>query len=171
MDRRSALGLASLAGLAACLPRNALAEQKTLDDQIVGLWRLTSHTNKVVGTGALEYPFGEHPTSYQLFGRGGEMLNLIMGEDRKGPAGTSLTDAEKLALFNSCVAQIGTYKIEGNKIIYHYVATLAKVEDGTERTYAAEMAGSNKLTLRASTFLQRRTGHQVITIRTFERAA
>jgi len=171
MDRRSALTVASLAGLAACLPRNALAEQKTLNDQIVGLWKLTSHTNKVVGTGALEYPFGEHPTSYQLFGRGGEMLNLIIGENRKAPAGPSITDAEKAALFNTCVAQIGTYKIEGNKVLYHYVATLAKVQDGTERTYTAEMDGNKKLTLTASPFLQRRTGHQVITIRTLERAA
>jgi hypothetical protein len=159
------LGLALASG-GVFAPRKAAAQD--LQASIVGLWKVTSHANKIPATGALEHPFGEHPHSYQLFTRGGRMLNVILGENRKRPAGTIPTDAERAALFNTLVAQIATYKTDGNKLLVHYEAAESPSADGTDRTYTAEVSG-NKLTLTAMPFTSSQ-GQQVISIRTFERA-
>jgi hypothetical protein len=161
MNRRSVISLSAIAALTlTLLPGGAVAQKKSLKSQIVGLWKLTSHANKIVDTGVMEHPFGEHPSSYQLFTRGGHMMNVIVGENRKAPAGPTPTDAEKIALFGTLVAQIGTYKVEDSKLLIHYEATDNQSDNGTDRTYTAEITG-NKLTLTASPFLRRLTGQQI----------
>jgi hypothetical protein len=95
------------------------------------------------------------------------MMFLMVGENRKAPAGRVPTDAERIALFNTLVAQSGTYKVEGSKVLIHYDAGANQVVAGTNRTYSAEIS-ANKLTLTASPFMSGR-GQQVISVRTFER--
>jgi hypothetical protein len=142
--------------------------QKPLNEQLVGLWKLTSHANKVVATGAAMHPFGQRPSGYQLFTRGGRMIHVIFGENRKAPAGTVPTDAERIALFRSVIAQSGTYKLDGNTILIQYDGSANQVLTGTSRTYSAEVNG-NKLTLTSSPFASGQSGQKVISVRTFDR--
>jgi hypothetical protein len=143
------------------------ASAQDLASSIVGLWKLTSHGNKVAATGAMTHPFGEHPAGYQLFTRGGRLMFMMFGENRKRPGGSSLSDPERVALFNGLVSYSGTYKVEGSKILMHFDAEATPA--GVDRTYSAELSG-NKLTLTAQPFLNTNTGQQIISIRTFERA-
>jgi Lipocalin-like domain len=139
-----------------------------IKSSIVGLWKLTSDVNKVVATGEILFPVGEHPSGYLLFTRGGHMMQLYIGENRKAAAGPAPTDAERVALFNSLVARSGTYKVEGMNIIIHYDGSESESVTGTNRTYAAEIIG-DKMTLTASPFVRPKTGQQVISIVKFDR--
>jgi hypothetical protein len=132
---------------------------------IVGLWKLSGNTTKIVATGAMERLAGEHPTGYQLFTKGGHMMFFQAAEGRKPPAGP-LTDTERVALFNSLVAYAGTYKVNGSNVSIHMEANI--VPGAADRTYKMEING-NKLTLTADPF-PNNNGQQIISIRTFERA-
>jgi hypothetical protein len=47
------------------------ASAEDITSPIVGLWKLSGNTTKIVATGAMERLAGEHPTGYQLFTKGG----------------------------------------------------------------------------------------------------
>jgi hypothetical protein len=159
------LTVVALAGLALVTSAGAaLAED--INSPIVGLWKLTGNTTRIVATGAMERQAGDHPSGYQLFTKGGHMMFFQAAENRKPPAGAAATDAERVALFNSLVAYAGTYRVNGSKVLVHLEAnTIPGVPD---RSYAMEISG-NKLTLTADPFANN-SGQQIVSIRTFERA-
>jgi hypothetical protein len=161
MPRAIAAALTSLAFLTFAWP----ASGEDINSPLVGLWKLTGNTTKIVATGAMERQAGEHPSGYQLFTKGGHMMFFQAAENRKPPAGKVTSDAERVALFNTLVAYAGTYKIEGTKVLIHFEAnTTPGIPD---RSYAMEI-GANKLTLTAEPFLNG-NGQQIVSIRTFER--
>src|SRR5882757_5165004 len=108
--------LTSVFGLVAFLTLSWPAAAQDLKSSIVGLWKLTSHGNKIVATGALVHPYGEHPNGLQLFTRSGQMMFSMFNVNRKAASGSVPTAAEKVALFDSALGQIGTYRVDGNKI-------------------------------------------------------
>lgn len=164
MDRRSILSLSVLAAFGLAMASGeAMAQQKPLSEQIVGLWKLTNNTTKNVATGAMT---PAHPTGYQLFTKGGHMMFIQTAENRKPPAGKVATDAERVALFNTLVAYAGTYKVDGSKVLIHFETNA--VPGIPDRTYTPEISG-NKLTLTANPFVNSQ-GQQIVSIRTFERA-
>ena len=133
---------------------------------VVGLWKLTGNTTKIVATGAMEKQAGEHPSGYQLFTKGGHMMYFQAAENRKPPAGAVATDAERAAMFNTLVAYAGTYKLDGSKVLIHFEAN--SVPGIPDRVCAMQISG-NKLTLTADPFFNT-LGQQIVSIRTFERA-
>ena len=80
--RRSLIIVTSLACLALGWPCSA----DDITSPIVGLWKLTGTTTKNVATGAMERPYGERPSGYQLFTKGGRMLFISVAENRKPPS-------------------------------------------------------------------------------------
>ena len=80
--RRTLIPLTSLVFLALGWPCAA----DDIRSPIVGLWKLTGTTTKNAATGAMERPYGEHPSGYQLFTKGGRMLFISVAENRKPPS-------------------------------------------------------------------------------------
>ena len=162
MPRAIAAVFASVACLTFAWPAGA----QDINSPLVGLWKLTGNTTKIVATGAMERQAGEHPSGYQLFTKGGHMMFLQAAENRKPPAGTIASDAERVTLFNSLVAYAGSYKLDGSKVYIHFEANA--IPGVPDRSYAMEISG-NKLTLTAEPFANS-LGQQIVSIRTFERA-
>jgi hypothetical protein len=161
MNRRTTLALTTVMLLMSAWPAGA----EEIASPIVGLWKLTSNTTKIVATGAMERQAGEHPIGYQLFTKGGHMMFVQAAENRKPPAGAAPTDAERVAMFNSLVAYAGTYKLNGSKVLTHFETNA--VPGIGDRSYAMEISG-NKLTLTADPF-KNANGQEIVSIRTFER--
>jgi hypothetical protein len=67
------------------------ASAEDIASPIVGLWKLTGNTTKIVATNAMEKQAGEHPSGYQLFTKGGHMMFFQAAENRKPPAGAAPT--------------------------------------------------------------------------------
>jgi hypothetical protein len=99
---------------------SAVAED--LASSIVGLWKITSFTRKEVATGKTEHPYGEHPTGYILYTRGGHFIYYNMGENRKAPATPTPTDAERAELFKTLVAYSGTYRSKVMRLLHALMA-------------------------------------------------
>src|SRR6266446_5279158 len=86
MVRGTLIIVTSLAFLALGWPCSA----DDITSPIVGLWKLTGTTTKDVATGVMARPYGEHPSGYQLFTKGGHMIFISVHENSKPPSYTTL---------------------------------------------------------------------------------
>lgn len=146
-----------------------LSAEEDLATSIVGPWKLTSFARKDVATGKTDAPYGEHPPGYAYYTKGGHFLSFAVSQGRKKNESAEPTDAERVELFKSMFAWGGTYKTEGNKVIYNVDIAWVQSWVGTTRTYQAEMAG-NKLTVTTQPFKNVVDGKDIVVVMTFERA-
>ena len=142
------------------------APAQDLASSLVGVWKLTSVTRTEVATDKTEKPYGEMPTGYYIYTRGGHFLWNIVADNRKAP-GSAPTDAERIELFKSLSFGSGTYKVEGNKVLYRYDSSWHQVWTGTERAGAPEITGT-KMTLKSAPF-KNPTGVDVFVVNTYQR--
>jgi len=117
-----------------------------LASQVVGVWKFVSNSNKEVATGKVNRPYGEKPTGYIVYTKGGLTVFSIVGGDRSKPVGASATDAERLSLFSTLAAGSGTYKVEGNKIVITYDSSWHQLWTGTTHKRNISISG-NRLTI------------------------
>jgi FtsP/CotA-like multicopper oxidase with cupredoxin domain len=134
---------------------------------IVGVWKLTSFARKEVGTDKTFQPYGEHPMGYRVHTRGGHALYMFFGENRKAPAG-SATDADRIELFKTMTAAGGTYKVEGNKVVFHADVSAAQSLTGGTLTYQFEIAGKT-LTMTTDPVKNPAGGPENVFLTTYER--
>ena len=102
----SALKIALVIALAATQPSFAADPQS-----LVGTWKVVSFEAVSPTTGEREPARGEHPSGYTIFTPEGRMSVLITNEGRKAPS----TDQDRANLFQSMVAYVGTYRVDGDK--------------------------------------------------------
>jgi hypothetical protein len=159
----SAIALTFLLMLPAPLAAQDLASS------IVGTWNLTSFVRKEVATGKSATTYGEHPSGYAYYTKGGHFLIFAVAQDRKRNEKIAApTDAERIELFKSMFALGGTYKTEGSKVIFDVDIAWVQSWVGTTRTYQVEVA-SNKLTVTTPPFKSTLDGQDVVVITTYER--
>ena len=91
---------------------------------------------------------GPHPSGYINYGSDGRMIVIIVGTDRKKPAGPVATPAEAEALLRSMLAYAGTYTIDTQaKTVTHHIDVSwdqTRTGESHVRTYKLE---GNRLTL------------------------
>jgi hypothetical protein len=113
--------------------------------QIVGVWKFVKQQVKEVATGKVSHPYGEKPSGYIIYTKGGRMIFSLVGDDRQKPAGASATDEERIRLFNTLSTGSGTYKVEGNTVIVTYDSSWNQVWTGTTQKRTFVISG-NKIT-------------------------
>ncbi len=92
-------------------PRGVSAQEGT--HALVGTWKLTGWTVRVVGETDEKQPFGPNPKGRLVLTPEGYWSVIITGANRH-PAKTA---EEKLVLFDSVLAYSGQYTVEGDKIV------------------------------------------------------
>jgi Lipocalin-like domain len=108
-----------------CLPLQLSAQTdqtNSVQKAFVGTWKLVSYVGEDVSSGAKSDVMGAHPSGYINYGSDGRMIVLIVGTDRKKPAGTVATPAEAESLIRSMLAYAGTYTIDtAKKTVTHHI--------------------------------------------------
>jgi hypothetical protein len=160
--------LISAAAIAFALSLAQPAAAEDLASSIVGTWKMTSFIRKDVGTGKTIKEYGEQPVGYNMYTKGGLLLVFAVAEGRKAPATPNPTDAERIELFNTMYGYSGTYKVEGNKLVYRVDGSWNQRWTGTDVVRQAEIAG-NKLTIVTPTFKGIMDGQDIVVTTTFER--
>jgi hypothetical protein len=153
--------------LAAVLAQPVAADD--LKTAIVGTWKMTSFVRKELATGKESRFYGERPIGYSVYTPGGTFFVYVVGEGRKRPTEANATEAERAALYNSMYAYSGTYRVEGDKLVYQLDGSWNEVWTGTQRTVLAAIQGS-QLTINSLPFKGGVTGVEVVVTNTFERA-
>jgi hypothetical protein len=99
-----------LVNLLGAIPFGAWAEEGA--KALVGSWKLTGWTVRVVGETEDKEPFGPNPKGRLVITPQGYWIVIITGANRHA----AKTPEDKLALFDSVLAYSGKYTVEGNKI-------------------------------------------------------
>jgi hypothetical protein len=113
--------IATLAGaLLLAIPLSTPAAEKDLH----GTWKMLSQSQKVLDTGEVRAGRGAAPKGYVTFSPDGRMMGMIMNDKRPKPESVAkMTDQQRIELFNTMNAFAGTYKLQGNKLTYHFELT------------------------------------------------
>src|ERR1700688_3227878 len=141
MKRAFLLVVVAVLGLPCHL--SAQADQaNSIQQAILGTWKLVSYVREAVPSGAKSDGMGAHPSGYINYGRDGRMIVIIVGSDRNKPAGAVATPGEAEALIKSMLAYAGTYSIDSQArtITHHVDISWDQSRTGTDqlRTYKLE---------------------------------
>jgi hypothetical protein len=112
MANRTTIGLflGALTAFSSLIPWTAWPDEST--KSLVGTWKLTGWTVRVVGETQDKEPFGPNPKGRLVMTPDGYWTVIITGANRHA----ARTAEEKVALFDSVLAYSGKYTIEGDKI-------------------------------------------------------
>lgn len=113
MDRRSILTIGAATGLG-LLPSSAIAQPKTLKEQIVGDWTLISWI-QTRSDGTKNFRFGNNPKGINMFDLGGRFSLVILQANlpkisSNDPMKPSAEEAE--AIIRGSIAYYGTYRVD-----------------------------------------------------------
>jgi hypothetical protein len=121
MNRRHILSLSVLTAMGlALLPSSALAQQKSLKEQLVGTWTVASW-EQVLPDGSKLQRFGDNPKGVHVFDANGRYVVMFARPDlpkiaSRNPMKT--TPEENKAVMEGTIAYYGTYTVdEATKVI------------------------------------------------------
>ena len=156
MHRRNVVSVSVITALGfALLPAGALAQQKSLKEQLAGTWTLVSidQTDK---DGKKQQLFGPNPKGIQVLDASGKYSQIILRSDMaKFKANSRLegTAEENKAALQGTTANFGTWSVDeaSKTLIVRYEGSLFPNQAGTEskRTIAVaadELKVSNPAT-------------------------
>ena len=122
MNRRNALSLSVITALGlALLPGSAVAQQKSLKEQLIGTWTIVSWEQDGGPTGSKFQRFGANPNGYNIFDASGRFFIMLAGADLPQIASnnpSTPTQEKARAIAGGTVGYFGTYAVdEASKII------------------------------------------------------
>jgi hypothetical protein len=134
---------------------------------LVGTWQLTGQLMLTLDTNETSRPYGEHPTGYLQYS--GHMIVVLAAENIKQPAGSIYTDAERVEIYKAIfAAYAGTYRVEGNTVIHHVLASSLPHQIGADLIRYFELNG-NKLTIKTAPLRSPDNGKEVVGTLSFDR--
>ena len=145
-------------------------QANSIQQAILGTWKLVSYVREEIPSGAKSDVMGAHPPGYINYGRDGRMIVMIVGSDRKKPAGGVATPDEAEALIKSMIAYAGTYTIdsEAKTVIHHIDISWDQSRTGTDHVRSYKLEG-NRLTLKTEPSTDPATGKKTVRTLIWER--
>src|SRR5262245_26841627 len=111
-----------------------------MSNSIAGVWKLKSYRRRYLDTGEVRTDMLPH--AYILYTPAAFMMSITVEESRNRPAGTVLTDEERVRLFNTIVsAYSGRYTVEGNKVIHTVEISWNEAWTGTQQVRYFKVEG------------------------------
>jgi hypothetical protein len=115
MNRRSNLSISTIAALGlAMLPGSAVAQQKSLKEQLIGTWTLVSWEQDVAN-GPKFQRYGTSPKGYNIFDVNGRFYRMFARSDlpklASGNPSTPTPDESK-AIVSGAIGLFGTYAVD-----------------------------------------------------------
>jgi len=150
---------------------SAQTEQaNSIQQAILGTWRLVSYVREELPSGAKSDVMGAHPSGYINYGRDGRMIVIIVGSDRKKPAGAVATPDEAEALIRSMLAYAGTYTIdsEAKTVTHHIEISWDQSRTGTDHVRSYTLEGTH-MTLTTEPSTDPATGKKTVRTLIWER--
>lgn len=117
-------------------------------ERILGTWRLVSYVGEDVASGNKTDVMGPRPSGYIEYGRDGRMIVIIVGTDRRKPAGAVATPEEAQALLTSLLAYAGTYSLDtaAHTVTHHIDVSWDQTRTGEAHVRSYRFEG-DRLTL------------------------
>ena len=149
MNRRATLAMTTVLCLAVGLSASdALAQQKSVKEQLVGTWTLVS-SDQVRPDGSKLKQFGANPNGINVFDANGRFFLMMASADnlRMASNDRSMTKSEEDGLIVESIAYYGTYTLneEVNVISLHLDASTFPNQVGTDQNRSITSLTANEL--------------------------
>jgi hypothetical protein len=105
-----------------------------LRTRILGTWRMLSWKRTLVSTGEQSDAIGPDPFGYINYAPDGRLMVFVLKSNRPKPKSTPPTTDEKIALFDSLFAYVGTYRAESDRVIHTLDGSWNGLWTGTTQT-------------------------------------
>jgi Lipocalin-like domain len=144
MNRRSILSISAMTALGlALVPSGAVAQQRTLKEQLVGTWTLVS-SEYTLSNGTKRQQYGANPKGILMFDAGGRYAAVTGRADRpKTPSRFQVTTEEMGKAALEFAANFGTWSVnEADKTLTRrFEAALIPNNEGTDLKASVSLAG------------------------------
>lgn len=169
MKRAVLFVIVAVLGLPCHLPAQA-GPANSIQQAILGTWKLVSYVREELPSGARSDVMGAHPSGYINYGPDGRMIVLIVGSDRKKPAGAVATPDEAETLIKSMLAYAGTYTIdsEAKTVTHHVEISWDQSRTGTDQVRTYKLEG-NQIALTTEPSADPATGKRTVRTLIWER--
>jgi hypothetical protein len=97
---------------------NAAGAAPPVENDLHGLWKVTSYHRQVVGTDEITMPMGAHPNGFLELRPDHRALYIVTADGRK-PFSKPPTPEEYRDKFITMSVFAGTYQVAGDKITFH----------------------------------------------------
>lgn len=101
--------------------------------RILGTWRMLSWTRRLSETGREQDALGPDPFGYLNYAPDGRLMVFVLKSARPRPASNLLTRDEKVALFDSMFAYVGTYEVQDDRVIHTLDGSWNELWTGTKQ--------------------------------------
>jgi hypothetical protein len=147
----------------ACHTSAESEQANSIQQAILGTWRLVSYVREEVPSGAKSDVMGAHPSGYINYGRDRRMMVMIVGGERKKPAGAVATPEEAQALLTSMLAYAGTYTIDtqAKTVVHHIEISWDQARTGTDQVRSYKLEGK-RITLTTEPSADPATGKRTV---------
>ena len=105
-----------------------------LRQKLVGTWRMLSWRRRLVATGEESDALGPNPFGYINYAQDGRLMVFVLKSGRPRPRGRIPTAEEKIALFDSLFAYVGSYTVEQDHVVHALDGSWNELWTGTTQT-------------------------------------
>ena len=103
-------------------------------DRLVGTWRMLSWKRVLVPSGEESDALGPSPFGYINYAPDGRLMVFVLKSDRPKPRSIPISPQDKIALFDSLFAYVGSYEVEADKVIHTLDGSWNESWTGTKQT-------------------------------------
>jgi Lipocalin-like domain len=112
----------------------AASSLNDLGHKIVGTWRMLSWRRSLVASGEQSDALGPNPFGYINYAPDGRLMVFVLKSGRPRPKGSTPTAEEKVALFDTLFAYVGSYTVEADRVIHQLDGSWNELWTGTTQT-------------------------------------
>ena len=113
---------------------STLPSPDSLKTRLLGTWRILSWKRKLITTGEESDVLGPDPLGYVNYAPDGRVMVFVLRSGRFRPETNPPSAAEKLALFDSMFAYVGTYDVFGDRVVHTLDGSWNELWTGTTQT-------------------------------------
>ncbi|MCO5398236.1 lipocalin-like domain-containing protein [Ralstonia soli] len=106
----------------------------SLAESILGTWRMLSWTRTLLSSGETSDALGPNPFGYINYAPDGRVMVFVLRRGRARPRSNPPSDPEKIALFDSMFAYVGTYEVQSDRVIHTLDGSWNELWTGTQQT-------------------------------------
>jgi hypothetical protein len=137
--------------------------------ELFGTWRLVSFTQRILATGETIDVFGKAPQGFISYGRDGRMMVLMVKDARPKPSSlATMTDRERVELFQTMVAYAGTYTADSGSVTHHLDISWNQIFTGADQVRNIEFDGC-KFIMSTNPQPRSQDGQVAVSVLTWER--